>query len=157
MMRRAWCYCATIAAVILFAACKPAPFAASERDDIVRTVLEYQFTGINDTEGFFKVFYIAVGGGDPDPALLRHFQDRRPPVRPNSECSYSPMEGARDRRTGEQGIIFNVTTVTRTGADETDVEGGYVSSGQDGATITFRLIRTGGVWKVVGEQRKIVF
>jgi len=145
------------AMAFLLASCAPPPFTAAEKDDVILTVFEHQFAGINDTEGYFKVFYIAVGSGDPDPSLLRCFQDHRPPVRPNSECTYSRMEGARDRRTGERGIVFSVTTVTRTGADEADVEGGYVSSGQDGATVSFRLVRTGSRWKVVGEQRKIVF
>jgi hypothetical protein len=97
-----------------------------------------------------EVFCIEVEGKDPSDALVHRFDSLETPVKKGSECSISPEEGVRDRKTGKRGLWFDIGKARPRAEAELEVDGGY-STGLGSAAITLRLRKKEGKWSVVDD------
>lgn len=79
------------------------------------------------------------------------FSEHKPSVRKVSACS-AGVDGVRDKKTGETGLIFRVNSIKWKSLTEVDVEGGYYEAGQSGSGNTYTLKKEKGKWKVTSDK-----
>lgn len=134
-------------------AVSPAP--AGIDPDIAEATFRYQFMhNESGQQSGAHVYCIgferktALGGwDDPPPSLVSRFSDVSPPVKAVSECSAS-QHGVRDRETGADGLIFEISTVTCTSDTQCVAEGGYYEAGLSASGDSYYLEKTNGKWAV---------
>ena len=89
---------------------------------------------------------------DPSPELMARFAGHKPRVEPVSHARVSFDEGVRHRDTGEQGIIFRITSLKRFSENVMEAEGGYYVGNLSASGNVFRVERIAGVWVVTGDK-----
>jgi len=86
---------------------------------------------------------------DPSPALMKRFANNTPRVAGRSACTASADKGVRDKKTGEQGLIFTVGFIKWVSNDEVEVDGGYYEASLSASGNTYYLRKINGKWIVV--------
>ena len=86
---------------------------------------------------------------DPSPAFLKRFAGHKPRVAAVSQCSASADKGVRDKKTGEQGLIFSVDDIYWISETQVRVGGGYYEAGLSASGNTYTLEKKNGKWVVV--------
>lgn len=150
----------TIAHLIFLFACASCGLAAdqardSQTDDIREAVFRWQFQhNASGQRANAQVYFLGVGekGGDPTDEFMKRFADHQPPVRKVSASTADPDTGVRDKKTGEQGLIFRVTSITWKSDTEVDVSGGYYEAGLSASRNAYTLKKESGQWKVTSDK-----
>jgi hypothetical protein len=148
------------AAVRLFAliGCTALGFAADsareiQEGDIREAAFRYQF---NEHRGA-KVFFIGIGEKTTDPSdeFMKRFADNKPPVRKVSTCQFNAQEATvTDKKTGERGAQFWITSLKRISDSEVKVDGGNFYSGLGASGNIYTLKKENGKWRVVKDEIK---
>ena len=126
-----------------------------QEDDIREAVFRWQFDhNVSGQQKRAKVYFLSVGEkyGDPSDEFLKRFADNQPPVRKRSECTADAGKGVLDKKTGEQGLVFNVTRIQWKSDTEVEVEGGYYEAGLSASGNIYTLKKDQGKWKVVNDK-----
>jgi len=126
-----------------------------QEDDIREAVFRWQFDhNVSGQQKRAKVYFLSVGEkyGDPSDEFLKRFADNQPPVRKRSECTADAGKGVLDKKTGEQGLVFNVTRIQWKSDTEVEVEGGYYEAGLSASGNIYTLKKEQGKWKVVNDK-----
>jgi hypothetical protein len=123
----------------------------NDDEDIHEAVFRWQFD--HNTSGQqkkAKVYFLEAGkkGGDPSDALLRRFAANQPPVRKRSECDPDAGPGVVDKRTGERGLLFRVSSIRWKSDVEVEARGGFYESGLSASRNLYTLKKEEGKWKV---------
>ena len=127
----------------------------SQEDDIREAVFRWQFDhNVSGLQKKAQVYFLAVGekGGDPSDEFIKRFAGNKPPVRKRSECSADAGKGVLDKKTGEQGLVFNVTTIKWNSDTEVEVEGGYYEAGLSASGNLYTVTKEKGKWNVTKDK-----
>jgi hypothetical protein len=127
----------------------------SQEDDIREAVFRWQFDhNVSGQQKKAKVYFLAVGEkyGDPSDEFIKRFADNKPPVRKRSECSADAGKGVLDKKTGEQGLIFHVTSIKWISDTEVEAEGGYYEAGLSASGNIYTLKKEKGKWQVTKDK-----
>jgi hypothetical protein len=89
---------------------------------------------------------------DPSDEFMKRFDSHNPPVRKISDCAEHPFAGVTDKRTGKRALLLRVTTIQWISEVEGEVGGGYYEGPLNASGNTFRVVRSRGQWKVVGDK-----
>jgi hypothetical protein len=126
---------------------------AADEQDIYATIFRYQFDQVDPERQKESIVYcISIGEKDVDPSdgFMRRFAGHEPPVRKLSECiiRWDVVE----RRTGKDGIWFQVADIVWMSSTEVTVDGEYYfgNMGQLGERYTVK--KENGKWKVTKEE-----
>jgi hypothetical protein len=127
----------------------------SQTDDIREAVFRWQFDhNASGQQTNAQVYFLEVGekGGDPTDEFMKRFADHKPSVRKVSASSASAGKGVLDKKTGEKGLIFRVTSIEWKSDTEVDVSGGYYEAGLSASGNTYTLKKDKGKWKVTNDK-----
>jgi hypothetical protein len=116
-------------------------------DDIREATFRWQFNhNASGQQTNAQIYYLEIGqkGGDPSDEFMKRFADHKPPIRKVSQCSADIRKGVRDRKTGEHGLIFRVTSIDWKSDTEVDVQGGYYEGGHSASGNTYTLRKDKG-------------
>jgi hypothetical protein len=120
-------------------------------DDIREAVFRYQFDH-NDSgqQKSAKVYFIGVGekAADPSDDFMKRFADHLPPVRKASASHFITGKGLLDKKTGERGLAFQVTTIKWISDTEVEVSGGYYEAELSSSGNTYTVQKKNRKWKV---------
>jgi hypothetical protein len=123
------------------------------REAVFRHLFTHNASGMKDSA---PVYFLSVGEADkprdPSPELMARFAGHKPRVEPVSHARVSFDEGVRHRDTGEQGIIFRITSLKRVSENVVEAEGGYYVGNLSASGNVFRVERIAGVWVVTGDK-----
>ncbi|MGO8925829.1 MAG: hypothetical protein ACLQU3_02885 [Limisphaerales bacterium] len=131
------------------------PARQRQEDDIREAVFRWQFDhNVSGQQKKAKVYFLSVGEkyGDPSDEFIKRFADNKPPVRKRSECTADAGKGVLDKKTGEQGLIFNVTSIKWSSDTEVEVEGGYYEAGLSASGNIYTVKKEKGKWKVTKDK-----
>jgi hypothetical protein len=131
------------------------PARQRQEDDIREAVFRWQFDhNVSGQQKKAKVYFLSVGDnyGDPSDEFIKRFADNKPPVRKRSECTADAGKGVLDKKTGGQGLIFNVTRIQWKSDTEVEVEGGYYEAGLSASGNTYTLKKDKGKWQVTKDK-----
>jgi len=131
------------------------PARQRQEDDIREAVFRWQFDhNLSGQQKKAKVYFLSVGDkyGDPSDEFIKRFADNKAPVRKRSECTVDAGKGVLDKKTGEQGLIFNVTRIQWKSDTEVEVEGGYYEAGLSASGNIYTLKNERGKWKVTNDK-----
>ena len=125
-------------------------------DDIREAVFRWQF-GNNasyhqNDRNYAQVYFLQVNDRDPSEKLMKRFANHKPPVRKVSACGPERIKGVYDKKTGEKGLIFRVTTIKWSSETEAEVDGGYHEHGLSASGNTYTLKKENGKWKVTKDK-----
>ncbi|HEV2392285.1 MAG TPA: hypothetical protein VG146_07975 [Verrucomicrobiae bacterium] len=126
----------------------------SQEEDIREAVFRWQFDhNVSGQQNKAKGYFLTVGekSGDPSDKFIKRFAHNKPPVRKRSECSADPGRGVLDKKTGERGLIFFVTSIKWNSDTEVEVKGGYYEAGMSASGNTYALKKEKGKWKVTND------
>ena len=84
--------------------------------------------------------------------FIKRFAGNKPPVRKRSYCTANAGKGVLDKQTGEQGLIFNVTSLRWISDTEVEAEGGYYEAGLSSSGNICALKKEKGKWKVTTDK-----
>ena len=127
----------------------------SQEDDIREAVFRWQFDhNVSGQQKKAKVYSLAVGEkySDPSDQFMKRFADNQPPVRKRSECNADAGKGVLDKKTGEQGLLFHVTSIKWKSDAQVEVEGGYYEAGLSASGNIYTLKNERGNWKVTNDK-----
>jgi hypothetical protein len=127
----------------------------SQEDDIREAVFRWQFDhNVSGQQKKAKVYFLAVGEkySDPSDQFIKRFADNKPPVRKRSECTADAGKGVLDKKTGEQGLLFHVTSIKWKSDAQVEVEGGYYEAGLSASGNIYTLKNERGKWKVTNDK-----
>ncbi|HLX95794.1 MAG TPA: hypothetical protein VKU37_08625 [Verrucomicrobiae bacterium] len=127
----------------------------SQVDDIREAVLRYQFDhNASGQQKTAKVYFIGVGekATDPSDDLIKRFADHKPPVRKASASHYVQGKGILDKKTGEQGLAFNVGNIKWISDTEVEVYGGYYEGNLSSSGNTYTVKKESGKWIVTKDK-----
>ncbi|HCS54942.1 MAG TPA: hypothetical protein DIW81_25710, partial [Planctomycetaceae bacterium] len=80
------------------------------------------------------------------------FAEHKSPVRKVSACTADSGKGVLDKKTGERGLIFRVTSIEWKSDTEVDVKGGYYEGGLNASGNTYTVKKENGKWKVTNDK-----
>jgi len=148
---------AALALLLVFASAGMAATQArqSQEDDIREAVFRWQFNhNVSGLQTNAKVYFLAVGekGGDPSDEFMKRFVGNKPPVRKRSQCTANAGRRVLDKQTGEQGLIFNVTSLRWISDTEVEAEGGYYEAGLSSSGNIYTLKKDNGKWKMTRDK-----
>jgi hypothetical protein len=126
-----------------------------QEDDIREAVFRWQFANnasYDQNQKNAQVYFLEVNGRDPPDTLIKRFTDHKPPVRKVSSCSPEGIKGVRDKKTGQRGLIFRVTTVKWLSETEVTLDGGYHENGLSASGNTYTLKKENEKWKVTKDK-----
>jgi hypothetical protein len=127
----------------------------SQTDDIREAVFLWQFEhNASGQQTNAQVYFLEVGekGGDPGDEFMKRFTGHKPPVRKVSACSASADQGVLDKKTGEKGLIFRVTSIKWKSDTSVDVSGGYYEAGESASGNTYTAKKEKGKWQVTNNK-----
>ncbi|NIM06827.1 MAG: hypothetical protein GTO55_09825 [Armatimonadetes bacterium] len=97
-------------------------------------------------------FFLSLDGKDPSDEFMKRFEGNDPPVKKESECVVSSLEGGqvqiKDKETDEEGVKFRVHVIFWKTPEKGEVEVSYYASGQPASTRLYRISRDGDKWIV---------
>jgi hypothetical protein len=132
----------------------------SQTEDIHEAVFRWQFdhngSGLQKKA---KVYFIELGEESTDPTgeFLKRFAGNRPPVRKGSECTGTGTgEAVRDKKTGEEGLLFHVSKVAWKPDTKVEVKGGYFERGLSSSENTYTVEKEKGKWRVKNDHIDII-
>jgi len=101
-----------------------------------------------------EVYFLEVGekGADPTDEFMKRFADQKPPVRKVSACTASAGKGVLDKKTGQKGLIFRITSIEWKSDKKIDVRGGYYEAGLSASGNTYTVKKEKGKWKVTNDK-----
>jgi hypothetical protein len=140
--------------------CAPPPM--QDDDNIRETVLRTLIDGFLSSRAesrysrTIQVIFVGVDGGpdptseffgwDPPDSFLSRFADIEFPVRPVSAASL--WDDARERATGNPGVVFSAGSICWVSPNEVDVEAARWFGMTGGASYTFHLTSESGRWVI---------
>jgi hypothetical protein len=117
----------------------------SQTDDIREAVFRWQFEHHPLPQQQDGVYFLRLEKGyDPPDEFMKRFAENRPPVRMMSRCN---VQTSRDRRTGEQGLMFRITSIRWESDTEVEVQSSCGWNGGDSGS-TYNVKKENGKWKV---------
>ncbi|MEJ2444831.1 MAG: hypothetical protein P8Y42_15525 [Exilibacterium sp.] len=126
----------TIASFLLLFVFSSVGFTATDalknqEDDIRETVFRWQFEhNASGQQQKAKAYYLQIGEkDDPSDVFIKRFDEHKPPVRKASACTADAINGVRDKKTGEKGLLFRATSIEWKSATEVKMKGGYYEGG----------------------------
>ncbi len=125
-----------------------------DEDETREAVFRYQFANNRaGAKAYETLFFLSVeDGSDPTDDFMERFRNSGHRVRKVSQCACLPLDGVRDRETGEAGVILNAWGITWITEDEAEVEGGHYRHGLSSSGNYYRVVREGGRWTVKEER-----
>lgn len=126
---------------------------AAQEDNIREAVFRYVF--LHNASGLqqdARVFCLSVNGYDPSDMFMFRFRNEKPRVLRSSECVKGGWSGVRDRETGEEGLLFELTDVYWYSDDEVYVDGIYYSAPLSAAGYSWRVLQERSGWIVKSEH-----
>jgi hypothetical protein len=126
----------------------------NQEDDVREAVFRWQFEhNASGQQKKAKAYYLQIGEkGDPSDALMKRFAEHKPPVRKVSACTADAGKGVLDKKTGERGLIFRVTSIEWKSDTEVDVKGGYYEGGLSASGNTYTVKKENGKWKMTNDK-----
>ena len=128
---------------------------ASQIDDIREATFRYQFVkNASMQQTSAKVYFLSLTdlekhrGLDPSDVFMKRFDGHKPRVAKASQAKTSIEDGARDAKTGEDGIIFSIYEINWKSDSEVEVAGGYYEGSESASYNTYYLVKKGGKWIV---------
>jgi hypothetical protein len=125
----------------------------AQEDNIREAAFRYLF--LHNASGLqqaAQVFCLSVNGRDPADMFMSRFRNEKPRVLRSSDCSKGGWNGVRDRRTGEEGLLFELTDVYWYSDDEVYVDGSYYSAPLSAAGYSWRVLHERSGWVVRSEH-----
>jgi hypothetical protein len=150
----------TIAQLFLLLAFTSLGFAADktraiQTDDIREAVFRWQFDhNASGQQTNAHAYFLSIGhkGDDPTEEFIKRFADHKPPVRKVSAGTADAGKSVFDKKTGEKGLLFHVTSIEWKSDTQVEVKGGYYEAGQSGSGNTYTLKRETSKWKVTNDR-----
>jgi hypothetical protein len=151
----------TLAAVLFLVAIAPLVSAdrASEIDEIREATFRYQFAkNASGLQQGAAVYFLAIRdqakkvNEDPTDEFMKRFIGNKPRVAKVSEALVSANEGVRDKKTGERGLIFNVSRIRWVSDESVEVTGGYYEAGESASGNTFYVKKKDRNWVVESDK-----
>jgi hypothetical protein len=127
----------------------------SHEDDIREAVFRWQFDhNVSGQQKKAQAYFLSVGQKHDDPSdeFMKRFADNKPPVRKRSECSADPGKGVLDKKTGERGLLFHVTSIKWKSETQVEAEGGYYEAGRSASGNVYTLKKGNGRWVVTNDK-----
>ena len=126
----------------------------NQEDDVREAVFRWQFEhNASGQQKKAKAYYLQIGEkGDPSDAFMKRFAEHKSPVRKVSACTADSGKGVLDKKTGERGLIFRVTSIEWKSDTEVDVKGGYYEGGLNASGNTYTVKKENGKWKVTNDK-----
>lgn len=126
----------------------------SQSDDVREAVFRWQFEHHNAPAQLTnaQVYFLELGpsADDPTDEFLKRFDGHKPPVRKGSSCIVNGS--AMDKKTGERGIIFRITSIVWQSDSTVEVNAGYYEGGLSVRGSLYILKREKRKWRVTGER-----
>jgi hypothetical protein len=124
----------------------------ADEEDIREAVFRYQFWhNASAKQQRAKVYFLSIGDDkDPRDAFMARFDKHKPPVKKLSQATGN--FGVVDKKTGERGLIFSVTTIEPVDEDKVMVEGGYYEDGLSSSGNVYTVERKNHKWVVTKDQ-----
>jgi hypothetical protein len=125
----------------------------SQTDDIREAVFRWQFdhnASGQQTNAQIDFLQVGVKCGDPTDAFLKRFAENKPPVRMVSASNGSAGTGVFDKKTGEKGVIFRITSIVWKSDMEVEVKG--VTTGGIDRVRKHLTVKKKGQWKVTHDK-----
>jgi hypothetical protein len=132
--------------------------ASAEYSNIAEALFRHlaQPAPVNDPDSHgvnlaHHVYFLQLDSQDPDTSFLSRLGDLKVPVEPLSASVLTNFYRY-DRQTGQRGAAFyiqNIRLLSGTAEADADMQPGGALRGSG---FTYRLIRKGGKWVVVGEK-----
>jgi hypothetical protein len=123
-------------------------------DDLMEAVFRYQFAhNCSSSRDEANAYYIGIYNDlDPGDDFMKRFVKNKPTVKKISksiivqkDLGYSVI----DRETGQEGLIFRITSIRFINDEMAEVKGGYYEAGLSASGNTYQLIRAGNTWIVI--------
>jgi len=96
------------------------------------------------------VFFLVLEPGE-EQSLAAAYKGLR--VRNSKDCVVDQVQGVKDKRTGELGLLLEVKQLAIRG-DEADVFAGYFSGA--GVLFSFRLEKKDAVWTILEKKQRVI-
>lgn len=123
---------------------------ASDRQLIRQAVLLSLMEGLSTDRKLQPVFFVVLEPGE-DQSLAVAYKGLK--VRNAKDCVVDQVQGVKDKRTGEPGLLLEVKQLTIRG-DEADVFAGYFSGA--GVLFSFRLQKKEAVWIILEKKQRVI-
>jgi hypothetical protein len=155
-MKNRWAIVCVLFAASLLAGRGADQERAAQVDDIREATFRYMFEHNGSSQPQKpKAYYLAIADGqrryDPTESFMKRFTGHKPAVKRVSECTtWSATHGARDKKTGDDGLIARVGEIRWKGDKEVEVAGGYDEGPLSGLGYLYRLTKTNATWQVTG-------
>ena len=102
-----------------------------------------------------NAYYIAIGNhnklNDPDEKFIERFKSYKPPVKKFSGAKIE-KEGVFNKKTGDKGLVFAVTSIKTISENEVEVRGNYYKNAREAAGSIFTVKRIEKKWVVTNHQ-----
>jgi len=123
-------------------------------DDLMEAVFRYQFAhNCSASQDEANAYYIGISNDrDPSDDFMKRFVKNKPTVKKISKSIIFQKDlGYRviDRETGQEGLIFRITSVRFLNDEMAEVKGGYYEASLSSSENTYQLVQTGKTWKVI--------
>lgn len=136
-------------------AAKDAPISrTAQEDDIREAVFRYQFNhNASGLQQNAKIYFLSLSRKkDPEDRFLKRFKDLPKAVKKASEAEASALEGVKDRKTGESGLIFFVGRIKWVKDVQVEVGGGYYENGLSASSNTYYVVKKNNKWVVIKDK-----
>jgi hypothetical protein len=126
----------------------------NQEDEIREAVFRWQFEhNASGQQQKAEAYYLEIGEeGNPSDEFMKRFAKHTPPVRKVSDCTFDGVTVVRDKKTGERGLIFKVTSIEWKSDTEVDVKGEYYEAGLSASGNTYTVKKENGKWKVIKDK-----
>lgn len=122
-------------------------------DNLMEAVFRHQFAhnGSARQNGAYAYYLAICFNQDPSDEFIKRFENNRPPVMKISQSRMDDGLGqvVKDRKTGQEGTIFRITSIRFINDEMAEVKGGYYEASLSASGNTYQLIRIGRYWIVI--------
>jgi len=126
---------------------------AETENDLMEAVFRYQFAHNGSSkQNRAYAYYLAICfNQDPGDEFIKRFKNSKPPVMKISQSTTDTGLGqaVKDRKTGQEGLIFRITSIRFINDETAEVKGGYYEASLSASGNTYQLIRIGRYWIVI--------